>query len=216
LWTDKGVYMRGITIEKTLNFLKIIFKIIWKKKNASVIYIYVFTLAGCTSLHANIYVLADNYDGNAVLQKERDVKYILEQITESADQYTMKAYMRTAISYKVKKTKTTTHSFYVITHEGETYQTLSFSATGKWARSEGAWAINTDTDISSYENYLEGENKWAVEEMKTEKGINTMETITNILAKIESEITYYYRATVNKDDKIDNCNTALLETIAEN
>jgi hypothetical protein len=179
-----------------------------------VIFIYIFIFAGCTSLRAYMYVLAENYNGNAVLKKEKDVKYILDQITNNADQYTMKAYTRTAISYKVKKTKNTTHSFYVIAHEGGTYQTLSFSGTSKWARSEGAWAINTDTDISSYENYLWGENKWAVEEMQTTKGINTVETITNIVAKMEGETTYYYRATVDKDDKMDNCNTALLETMA--
>jgi hypothetical protein len=34
--------------------------------------------------------------------------------------------------------------------------------------------------------------------------------------KIESDVTYYYRASPNKDDKVDNCNTALLETLVEN
>jgi hypothetical protein len=162
-----------------------------------------------------MYVLAKDYDGNAVLEKEEEVKHILEQIVENAQSYTMKAYMRTAITYKVKQTKTTTHSFYVIS-KGEEYQTLSFSATGKWTASQGAWAINTDTDISSHEDYLGGANIWKVEEIKTEKGINTLETITNVLAKIESDITFYWKAKVNKDDKIDNCNTALLETMVKN
>jgi hypothetical protein len=128
----------------------------------------------------------------------------------------MKAYTRRAISYKVKKTKTTTHSFYVIMREGENYQTLSFSATSKWAVSEGAWAINTDTDITSYEDYVGGKNIWDVEEIETEKGLNTLRIITNIVEKIKSDTTYYYRAKVNIEDKIDNCNTALLETMVEN
>jgi hypothetical protein len=127
-----------------------------------------------------MYVLAEKYDGNEVLKKEESVGYILEQMVEYADQYTIKGYTRTAISYRVKKTKSTTHSFYVIMREGEKYQTLSFSATGKWATSEGAWAINTNTDISSYEDYLFGENKWKVEEIETKKGINTLETITSV------------------------------------
>lgn len=176
----------------------------------------IFILTGCTSLYAYMYVLTTKYDGIAVLEKEGDVKSILEQIIEDADQYIMKAYTRTAISYKVRKTNDTTHSFYVIMYIGERYLTLSFSATGKWATSEGAWAINTDTDISSYETYLAGENRWYVEEIETNNGINTLWTITNILEKIESDITYYYRAPVNKDDKVDNCNTALLETLVEN
>ena len=176
---------------------------------------YVFILTGCTSLYAYGIVLATKYDGVTVLQKEGDVKGILEQMRKGADRYIMKAYTRTAISYKVRKTNDTTHSFYVITCDDEMYITLSFSATGKWATSKGAWAINTDTDVSSYENYLMGENRWYVEEIKTNKGINTLRTITNILGKIESDITYYYRAPVNKDDKMDNCNTALLETLVE-
>jgi hypothetical protein len=179
-------------------------------------FIYVCILAGCTTIHAYMYVLVKDYDGNAVLEKEEEVRHTLEQIIENAEHYTMKAYTRTAISYKVRQTKNTTHSFYVIMSEEEKYQTISFSATGKWTASQGAWAINTDTDISSYEDYLWGVNKWNVKEIETEKGINTLETITNVVAKIGSDITFYWRAKVNKDDKIDNCNTALLETMVKN
>ncbi|MDR1507867.1 MAG: hypothetical protein LBI67_12270, partial [Treponema sp.] len=157
-----------------------------------------------------------DYDGNAVLAREGDVQYILKQIIENADRYIMKAYTRTAISYKIKKTHNTTHSFFVIGHEDGTYQTLSFSATSKWATSEGAWAINTDSDISSYEDYLERGDKWHVEEIETGNGINTLGTIKNVMKKMESDITYYYRAQVSKDDKTDNCNTAVLETLVEN
>ncbi|MDR0569390.1 MAG: hypothetical protein LBG87_09330 [Spirochaetaceae bacterium] len=182
----------------------------------TITFAYMFIFGGCSSLHAYMYILAADYDGNAVLKKEEAVRFILEQTIEDAYQYTIKAYTRTAISYKVKKTKSTTHSFYVITREGETYKTLSYSATGKWATSAGAWALNTDTDISSYEDYLFGENKWKVEEIYTKKGINTLKTITNVTAKMDGDITYYYRAKVNKNDKIDNCNTALWETLTEN
>jgi hypothetical protein len=174
---------------------------------------------GCASLHAYMYILTMNYDGNAVISHERDVQYKLKQVIENADQYTMKAYTRAAISYKIKKTNSTMHSFYVIRHEGGTYQTLSFSATGKWTTSEGAWAINTDSDISSYEDYLVargGGGKWCVEEIETIRGIDTLRTIINVVEKIESDVTYYYRALPNKDDKVDNCNKALLETLVEN
>jgi hypothetical protein len=198
------------------------FTILYNKTNtkkiiSGIIYlVYIFILADCASLHAYMYVLTQGYDGNAVLQKEGEVKEILEGINENAEKYSIKAYTRTAISYKVKKTKETTHSFYIIMDEWETYQTLSFSATGKWATSEGAWAINTDSDITSYEEYVGGENRWHVKEIEIKGGINTIRTITNILNKINKGTTYYYRAKENKEDTLDNCNTALLETLVEN
>jgi hypothetical protein len=166
-------------------------------------------------MHAYMYVLLQAYDGNAVLEREGKVKKILERIKGRAGKYRIKAYTRTAISFHVKKTNETTHSFYVIMDEREHYKTLSFSATGKWATSEGAWAINTDTDIASYKEYTGGENRWRVEEIETKKEINTIRTITNILDKINRGITYYYRAEENDADNVDNCNTALLETLVE-
>ncbi|MDR0599397.1 MAG: hypothetical protein LBG84_04860 [Treponema sp.] len=171
--------------------------------------------AGCTSLHAYMYVLASDYDGNAALQKEAAVKDVLGDIISSPDRYSLRAYTRAAISYRVRKTENTTHSFYVISREGKTWQTLSFSATGKWATSKGCWAIDTATDRSSYEEYLRGANRWHVEELKTDRGIDTAPTLRNIVEKIESDTTYYFRARVNRDDRVDNCNTALLETMVE-
>jgi len=41
-------------------------------------------------------------------------------------------------------------------------------------------------------------------------------TINNVLAKTQSNIKYFFRAKVNKNDKYDNCNTGVLETLAEN
>jgi hypothetical protein len=168
------------------------------------------------SFHAYMIVLSEPYDGKIVLLKEPLVRNELEKIIEHADQYSMKAYERTAVSYKAIKSRTTTHRFFVITREGEKYQTLSFSATGKGAFSEGAWTINTDSDIASYEDYLSGENKWKVTEIKTSRGINTRETITKVKAKLDSDITYYFKAQVNDNDNKDNCSTALLETLSEN
>jgi predicted transcriptional regulator len=98
----------------------------------------------------------------------------------------------------------------------ETYHTLSFSATGKWATSKGAWAMDTETDIASYIDYLNGNNRWEVREIITNKGINTQLTIKNILTKIQNNTTYYYRSSVNRNDNHDNCNSALLETLVEN
>jgi hypothetical protein len=174
-----------------------------------------FFLEVFSSIHAYMIVLPEPYDGKAIITLEKDVKHEIETILEHADQYRMQAFERTAISYKVKKTRVTTHRFFLIQNE-ETYITLSFSATGKGAFSQGAWAINTDSDISSYKEFLSGNNKWKVSEIKTRNGINVRETLSKVVAKIESDITYYFLAKVNIHDNLDNCSSALFETLTEN
>ncbi len=175
-----------------------------------------FVFSGCASLQASYYVLTADFNGDTVLEKEQKVRVELEQVIKNAKLYIIKAYSRSAISYNVKKTKDTTHSFYVFLNENGEFKTLSFCATRKLPSSEGAWALNTETDIESYENYIRKNNFWHVEEIKTQKGINTQETAKKILEKTNSNTTYYYRSTPNENDDTDNCNTALLETLVEN
>ena len=173
-------------------------------------------LASCTRLHAYAIVLATEYDGNIVIESEKDVVSYLEKVIENHSDYSMRAFDRRAISNRVKKTPDTTHCFYVIYTADETYHTLSFSATGKWATSKGAWAMDTESDIASYIDYLRGNNGWEVEEITPNNDINTLLTIKNVLSKIRSNTTYYFRSKINKNDNHDNCYTALFETIVEN
>jgi hypothetical protein len=173
------------------------------------------TLNSCTSLYAYMLVLSTEYDGNSVITKEPAVTVYLEHILKFPEQFSIKAYHRKAISYKVKKTDTTTHSFYAIYDINGNYRTLSFSATGKLATSQGAWAMDTDTDIVSYKNYTIGNNIWSVEEIVTDHGIDTILTKENIIRKIHGGVTYYYRSQIDKNNKHDNCNTALWETLVE-
>ena len=161
-------------------------------------------------------MLAVEFDGKKVIKKEKDVILYLEKVIENYNDYSMKAFERKAISITVDKTPGYTHCFYVISSDDETYHTLSFSATGKFATSKGAWAMDTETDIESYVFYLKGNNKWEVEEIKAENGINTLLTVNNVLSKIRNNTTYFFRARVNKNDRHDNCYTALYETIVEN
>lgn len=97
----------------------------------------------------------------------------------------------------------------------ETYHTLSFSATSKWATSNGAWAMDTMTDIESYVDYLNGNNRWEVEEIITNNSIDMLLTIRNILIKIQCKNKYFFNPKINKHDNKDNCNTAVLETLVE-
>ena len=89
-------------------------------------------------LYAYFIALTTEYDGNAVIQNEGKVAAYLEHVIQNAGGYTMRAFNRKAISYKVRKTAGTTHIFYVIYLPDGSFHTLSFSATGKWAVSQGA------------------------------------------------------------------------------
>jgi hypothetical protein len=167
-------------------------------------------------LHGYAIALTTKYDHKTTIENEKNVILYLKDIVQNHGDYSMKAFNRTAISYKVRKTSETTHSFYVIYRADGTYNTLTYAATGVFATSKGAWAMDTEGDISSYTDYLAGNNRWEIEEIKTNNGINTLLTINNVLAKTQSNIKYFFRAKVNKNDKYDNCNTAILETLVEN
>jgi hypothetical protein len=181
-----------------------------------IIILLVYLSESYASVHAYAIALSTEYDGNIVLENEKNVILFLENVIQNYSNYSMKAFDRKAISYKVKKTDVTTHSFYVIYSSDGTYHTLSFSATGKWATSTGAWAMDTDTDIASYIDYLNENNRWEVREIVTNNDINTLLTIRNVLAKTQKDITYYFRSRINNNDNYDNCNTALYETLVEN
>ncbi|MDR1148195.1 MAG: hypothetical protein LBK66_06135 [Spirochaetaceae bacterium] len=156
----------------------------------------------------------DNNNGERILKNEPSVKIILENIIDSFEYYTLKAFSRTGVNFQIKRTKLMTHSYYVIicNNNGE-YHTLSFYGTKMAFYSEGAWAYDADSDISSYRSYLEGNNEWDVVEMFQGETINTRETLRNIVNKINSGITYYYNDHIINKPGVDNCNTALYETI---
>ena len=167
-------------------------------------------------LHGYGIALFTKYDHKKTIENEKIVVSNLKDIVQNHGDYTMRAFNRKAISYKVRKTSETTHSFYVIYKPDGTFETLSYSATGKFATSKGVWVMNTETDISSYTEYSQGNNRWEVEEYKINNGINTLMTINSVLAKTQDNIKYFFRAKVNKNDKYDNCNTSVLETLVEN
>ena len=175
-------------------------------------------LVSCASLHAYSIVLSSYYDGKIVIENEKNVIAFMKNIINSdIENYSIRAFNRKAISHLVKKTPDTTHSFFVIYNKADnTYNTLSFSATSKWATSRGAWAMNTEPDLLSYFNYITDNNNWEVQEIVLENGIDTSATINNILEKTQKKIKYFFRSKYDKNNKYDNCNTALLETLTGN
>ncbi|MHB9292249.1 hypothetical protein Holit_01344 [Hollandina sp. SP2] len=170
----------------------------------------------CATFQAGIYVLTVDYDGMEILRKEDEVKKCLEKILMSPEKYTLSAYTRRTLAAHIRRTPLLFHSFYVITNDKEKFFTLSFSATAKSFYSEGAWAINSETDVSSYNSFRYGTNEWEVTEIPINKKINTERTIENILHRINSTITYYYKDHINDKSNMENCTTALQNTLAEN
>jgi hypothetical protein len=107
------------------------------------------------------------------------------------------------------------HAYYVIYNNTGQFYTLSFNGTQFSKYSHGAWALNTESDFNSYINFLDGDNIWDVEVINSENIINVKETISNVLEKIDSDITYYYKDHVNNKINMENCITALTGTLVE-
>jgi hypothetical protein len=154
-------------------------------------------------------------DKETILENEIEVKTILEKMLVSPEYYTLKAYERTGINFQFKRTNLIVHSFYAITSRDGEFHTLSFYGTEIAFYSEGAWIIDSDADMQAYTMFLDGKNNWDVAEIRIENDIDVRETIKNIVKKIESDVTYYYKDHINDKPNMDNCNTALHETLVE-
>jgi hypothetical protein len=167
----------------------------------------------CADLYAYSIVLTTPYDGQPVIEREKYVLMYLENIVKNPGEFTVRAFNRKAISQKVPKTAKTTHSFYVIYPSYGGCHTLSFSATGKGPLSRGAWALDTETDRASLSDYTSGYNLWQVSDITPLEGIDTLSSLLAVIAKIRGKDTYYYKAKPDNSDSLDNCNTALFETL---
>jgi hypothetical protein len=158
----------------------------------------------------------DQNNGDKILANEVNVRSFLENILENPEDYNMSVYERCGVNFQIKRTKLVSHSYYAITNlnDGE-YHTLSFYGTKIAFYSEGAWALDTDSDLSSYISLLKNDNIWDVAEIETSNGIDTEKTVRNIIKKIDSDITYYYRDHIKNRSGVENCNTALWDTLVE-
>jgi hypothetical protein len=182
------------------------------------LFIVLFLMIGssCTQIKVGIELLLSDLDGDKLIENEKQVRNTLETILFSAENYTLTGYTRRIFSPEVKKTQSHYHSFYLITSDDVLFITLSFSGTKKRMQSEGAWAINTKSDMKSYISFKYGTNEWEVQEILLNKGINTEMTIKNILYRIDNNISYYYNDHINNVEGMENCNTALRNTLVEN
>jgi hypothetical protein len=174
----------------------------------------VFQLCSCSTIQTALYLLLiDDNNGEIILQNEKNVREFLEQVVETHENYTIRTFVRTAINSQIKRTKLITHSYYVLIANEDNYYTLSFYGTKMTFYSEGAWALNADSDFNSYRMFMEGNNKWDVTEIFVGRNIDVRQTILNVIGAIDSDVTYYYRDHIKKKKNMHNCNTALYETI---
>ena len=173
-----------------------------------------FTSSG-VSLQKCIYsVLIDEESGDHVLENMPDVKIFLEKILKAPENYVFSLYERVLVVTQKKRTKLRSHGYYLITDQSSgQFYTLSYYGTKIAFRSQGAWIINSNSDIKSYSEFLSGSRKWDVVNIKQNGEINTEQTIKNIFDKINSGITYYYKDHIRKKPGVINCNTAIWETI---
>jgi len=171
-------------------------------------------LNSCSGLRAAIYLVSIEDDENNVLENEPYVRSFMETIIELYEDYTFKAYARTGIRAQFRRTRLMTHSYYaIINNKTCEYNTLSYYGTKIAFRSRGAWALDSNADRSSYILYLEDNNIWDVQEIFKEFRINVKKTAENIIKKMDSGVTYYFRDHIRDKPNVDNCNTALYETI---
>jgi hypothetical protein len=178
--------------------------------------LFLVTGTSCTTIRIGIDLWLRGFDGGELIENEWQVKEILETILLTPENYTMAGYTRRAFSPEYKRTPSLYHSFYTITGNDMSFITLSFAGTKIRIQSKGVWAINTEADMESYISFKYGTNEWEVQEILINKGINTETTIKNILYRIDNNISYYYKDHKNDKDGMENCNTALQNTLVEN
>jgi hypothetical protein len=180
----------------------------------TIVFVFIFVFGvSCSALQAGMYLLTLDYDGEEILKNENMVQEYLKKILTTPEKYTISAYTRRALAVHIQRTPLVFHSFYVITSDEGQFFTLSFSATKKTFNSEGAWAINTITDITSYTSFIYGINEWEVQKIPIHNEIHTEKTVRNILKKINSSITYYYKDHIHDKMNKENCNTSIQNTL---
>jgi hypothetical protein len=175
----------------------------------------VLLFGSCSSIRSGMYLISiDDNSGSIILQDEPKVRAYLESIITKYKDYSMQVFARTPVNFPFfKRSRLLTHNFFLI-FCNEKYNTLSYYGTDMLFYSEGTWVLDSDADTESYEMYLKGDNLWDVEKMFSDKTIDVKKTAENIISKIDSNVTYYYADHVNDKSGVDNCNTALYESLA--
>jgi hypothetical protein len=172
-------------------------------------------LSSCSSIQAGLYSSFVNENNvEEIITNEKNIKIFLENVLDRACDYAISVHERTLTRGQNKKTNLMRHRFYVIKAlPSDEYRTLSFYGTKFAFYSQGVWILNSNSDVSSYEGYLSGKNKWDVAVIDKADDIDTAATAKKIIWKIENRVRYYYKDHVTDKPGVDNCNTAVKETL---
>jgi len=166
----------------------------------------VFLICSCSSVPI--------YPDFEPVQDQEILISILEELINSQDNFSIYVLSRRTLNYRFRQTRLLTHSFYLIDLYDNGYYTLSFSGADNNPYTRGIWVLNKDTDIFSYQLFIEGNNMWNVDYLFRDNVIDSYHTLRNVIRIIAAGADYYYRDHIRKLPNALNCNTAILETIA--
>ncbi len=233
------IQQNHLLVEKEMNFSK---KLASKLVLCFAIVLLSGLLTGCTSMKA-IQEINENPDnisrGNP--DNPLKVKEYLESVVALPGGRQVQAFNRRAYSTDNKKTLFTFHSFYVFSKEGELEHTLVYTATPKGSELNGTWMLDAQSDLDSYDLYLNADNPWEVEEYKnprSELGLDFQKTTESILERVEKNYSFFGPSSIRNlpwyhllwlslapppiltlgsvlvvSIHKDNCNSALVETM---
>jgi len=172
-------------------------------------------LSSCSSVQAGLYSSFVNEDNvGEIIANEKSIITFLENVLDKSDEYTLSVYERNLTKQQMKKTKLMHHRYYVIKSvSSDKYHTVSFYGTEMAFYSDGVWVMDSNSDRAASDGYIAGKNKWDVAVVVKDYEIEKEETIKNIISRIENRVSYYYRDHIKDRPGVDNCNTAVRETL---
>jgi hypothetical protein len=164
-------------------------------KKILLLFLVIVSFANCASVKANndLNELSENRSrgdpDNPVM-----VKAYLQEVLSSPENRAVKAYTRRAYSPETKKNLFVYHCFYVFFKDKIKEHTLVFTATPKGSILDGCWMLDAETDVVSYDLFLEPDNPWEVEEYKGGNGetsLDLIKTTEKILERLDREYTFF-------------------------
>ena len=183
----------------------------WNSALKSLTSLRLYHYAGNNPLH---YIDPTGREDEDLINAEAKVSVFLNNIKNNPDNYSFDVYQRKALG-KGKRTDLMLHSLYVVTDKTSGEETtLSFNGTKLGLNSTGAWATNTEMDVSSYQSLKNGDNAFDMVHLVFGTMIDTEKTAINIINSINSNTTYFaVDHKINKPNA-ENCNTALINSVS--
>jgi hypothetical protein len=164
-------------------------------KNLALLCVTALLFLSCASISAEKKLNSDNPDevarGNPL--NTAVAKGYLLSVQSEPEGREIKAYERRAYSPQTTKNIFVKHAFYVFLKDGKLEHTLVFTATPKWAEHNGAWMLDAQSDVESYNLYCEGNNEWELVEYRSKKGkgLDLQATTQKIIDRLDEGRTFW-------------------------